>query len=98
MNRIIIILFILFGSTSLGVAQDSTLVKADTIWRTGGLFSSSFNQVSLMNWAAGGQDAMSLNNIVSLFAKYNKGKMAWDNTLDMGYGIIKQGDEKSEKR
>lgn len=97
MKRIGILVLFLIGIISMSNAQDVAPVKTDTVWRTGGLFSSSFNQVSLMNWAAGGQDAMSLNNIVSLFAKYNKGKMAWDNTLDMGYGIIKQGDEKIRK-
>lgn len=97
MKRIKILLFFILGTISLSNAQDATTTKADTVWRTGGLFSSSFNQVSLLNWAAGGQDAMSLNNIISLYAKYNKGKMAWDNTLDMGYGIIKQGDEKIRK-
>lgn len=97
MKRIGILLFFIVGSASMSHAQSEATVKTDTVWRTGGLFSSSFNQVSLMNWAAGGQDAMSLNNIVSLFAKYSKGKVAWDNTLDMGYGIIKQGDEKIRK-
>ncbi len=97
MKRIGILLFFIAGFVSMSNAQSDSTVKADTVWRTGGLFSSSFNQVSLMNWAAGGQDAMSLNNIVSLFAKYKKGRMTWDNTLDMGYGIVKQGDEKIRK-
>jgi hypothetical protein len=97
MKRIGILLFFILGNVALSHAQSDSTVKADTVWRTGGLFSSSFNQVSLMNWAAGGQDAMSLNNIVSLFAKYKKGHVAWDNTLDMGYGIVKQGDEKIRK-
>lgn len=97
MKRIGSILLFILGTTSISLAQDAAPLKTDTVWRTGGLFSSAFNQVSLMNWAAGGQDAVSLNNIVSLYAKYNKGKMSWDNTLDMGYGIIKQGDEKIRK-
>ncbi len=69
----------------------------DTIWRTGGLFNTTFNQVSLTNWAAGGQNALSLNSLANLFANYKKGKIAWDNNLDMGYGIVKQGDEKIRK-
>ncbi len=28
--------------------------------------------------------------MVSLFANYKKGKSAWDNSLDLGYGILKQ--------
>ncbi|MBL7925034.1 MAG: DUF3078 domain-containing protein [Bacteroidia bacterium] len=93
--RIFIALFLL--GSGMANAQSDTLAKNDTIWRTGGLFSSAFNQVSLTNWAAGGQNAIALNNLVSLFAKYKKGKIAWDNNLDMGYGILKQGDEKVRK-
>ena len=69
----------------------------DTIWRTGGLLSVNFNQVSLSNWAGGGENSLALNGLANLFAKYKKGKVAWDNNLDMGYGIVKQGEEKIRK-
>jgi len=97
MKRILVLLLFTFTSIATVSAQGDTAIVADTVWRTGGLFSSSFNQVSLINWAAGGQNSMSLNNIVSLFAKYKKGKVAWDNTLDMGYGLVQQGEEKIRK-
>lgn len=60
-------------------------------WKTGGVFSASFTQVSLTNWAAGGQNAVSLNTILNVFANYKKGKMSWDNSLDLGYGFLQQG-------
>ncbi len=69
----------------------------DTIWRTGGIFAVTFNQVSLSNWAGGGQNSIALNGMANLFANYKKGKIAWDNALDMGYGIVKQGEEKLRK-
>ena len=37
-------------------------------WQTGGLFSVGFNQVSLTNWAAGGQGSISGNALVNLSA------------------------------
>ena len=62
-------------------------------WKTGGLFSVSFNQVSLTNWAAGGQNSISANGLTNLFATYGKGSLSWENTLDLGYGMMKQGKE-----
>ncbi len=61
-------------------------------WQTGGLFSVGFNQVSLTNWAAGGQGSISGNALVNLSANYRKESLVWNNTLDLGYGLMKQGD------
>ena len=67
--------------------------KTDTIegWKTGGVFSVNFTQVSLTNWAAGGDNSISLNGLTNLFANYKKGNSTWDNTLDLAYGLMKQG-------
>ncbi len=76
------------------VEDDLKKKRADTIadgWRVGGVFNANFSQVSLNNWAAGGQNSISINAITSLFAHYKKGKNTWDNYLDMGYGLIRQG-------
>ncbi|MEQ8625308.1 MAG: DUF3078 domain-containing protein [Vicingaceae bacterium] len=80
------------------VAEKESQLKnkvADTIpdgWRTGGVIGATFSQVSLNNWAAGGLSSISLNSMTSFFAHYKKGKNTWDNYLDLGYGIVKQGD------
>lgn len=60
-------------------------------WKKGGLFSTNLAQTSLTNWAAGGQNSIALNGIFSAFANLKKGKSVWDNTLDLGYGILTQG-------
>ncbi len=83
--------------TLLVVMCQMTYAQNDTIWRTGGLLSVNFNQVSLSNWAGGGENSLALNGLANLFAKYKKGKVAWDNNLDLGYGIVKQGEEKIRK-
>jgi hypothetical protein len=62
-------------------------------WNTGGLFSLGFSQVSLTNWSAGGQNSISGNALVSMFADYKKESFIWNNTLDLGYGLMKQGKE-----
>lgn len=71
------------------VAVDST--KA---WKIGGVVSVNGQQVSLTNWSAGGNNSISVAGLVNVFAKYRKGKSTWDNNLELGYGVINQGDSK----
>src|SRR5438477_9281289 len=89
MKKIIVILIGLTASVNL-FAQDAA---KDTIWRCGGLFSVNMTQVSLTNWSAGGQNSISGNSLVSLFANYKRGKVAWDNSIDLAYGLVRQGRE-----
>jgi len=60
-------------------------------WITGGVFGANFTQVSLTNWAAGGQNSVSLNGLLNLFADYKKNKSSWDNVLILNYGESKLG-------
>ncbi|HSL86028.1 MAG TPA: DUF3078 domain-containing protein, partial [Bacteroidales bacterium] len=68
-------------------------VRADTTtgWKKGGVLNVNIAQTSLTNWAAGGQNSVALNGLFSLFANYKKDKVVWDNSLDLGYGLLKQG-------
>ena len=61
-------------------------------WDVGGTSRLNLSQVSLTNWSAGGQNSLSLNGLVSLHAHKTKGKGLWENFLELGYGIIKQGE------
>jgi hypothetical protein len=79
-------LFLLFNSGS--DAQDT---PADTSWKRGGIIGLNFNQVSLSNWAAGGQNSISGVAMFNYFANYNDGKNTWDNTIDLGYGLTQNG-------
>ncbi len=64
-------------------------------WEFGGLASLTFSQVSLYQWAAGGDPSTSGNALFNVFANYKDGTTSWINTLDMGYGLISQdGDSK----
>jgi hypothetical protein len=66
---------------------------ADTAqgWKAGGVFAANLAQTSLKNWAAGGQNSVAVNGMFSMFANLINGKSRWDNSLDMGYGLVKQG-------
>lgn len=73
--------------------------KKDTLtgWHTGGMMSLNFSQTSLINWAAGGENSIAGNGLVSLFGNYRKKKMTWDNSLDIGYGMLRQGKDDVRK-
>ena len=60
-------------------------------WKKGGVFAINISQASLTNWAAGGQNSFALNGIFSGFVNYKRNKSVWDNSLDLGYGLLKQG-------
>lgn len=62
-------------------------------WKTGGVVSINASQVSLTNWAAGGESSVSGNGLFSAYADYKKNKFTWENTLDLAYGLIKQGED-----
>lgn len=68
--------------------------KADSIksWNFGGLASLSFSQVSLTNWAAGGRSSSSGVAIFNVFGNYKRNNLSWENSLDMGYGLLKEQD------
>jgi hypothetical protein len=77
------------------IAQDT--IPHDTTWTKGGVLTLNFNQTSLTNWAAGGDNSIAANALLNVFAKYKKKRTAWDNSLDLGYGLIKPGEKDVRK-
>lgn len=60
------------------------------LWKKKGDFSVNFSQVSFSNWAAGGKNSVSGVALFNYSANYLKDRMSWDNTLNMGYGLLKE--------
>jgi hypothetical protein len=87
------------GQVTEGEKNLRTL-SADTTqgWKKGGVFAVNLAQTSLTNWAAGGQPSVAVNGIFSLFANLKQGKSRWDNSLDMGYGLLQQGKGKEFRK
>jgi hypothetical protein len=83
MKKIVVALLFFGGVISLH-AQD-------TVWRKGGMVALNFSQVSLTNWAAGGQNSIAGNALVNYFSNFKKGRVAWDNYINLGYGLLVQG-------
>ena len=93
-SSVVLLLFVAgaFSQTTEAEKQLKTQ-KVDTItgWKKGGMINISSSQVSLTNWAAGGQSSVSLGGLMSLFANNKHEKSLWENYLDIGFGTMKQG-------
>jgi hypothetical protein len=61
-------------------------------WQTGGTISVNVSQSTFRNWVAGGENSYGGTAFFNMFAKYIKGGANWDNTLDLGLGMMKQGE------
>lgn len=82
----------LLVTLSTSLFAQNTAPTDTTYWRNGGTGSITFSQVSLTNWAAGGQNSVAINSNLSLFANRVKGRGKWENSMDLAYGLIRQGD------
>jgi len=94
MKKYIFILFIIL----LPLSARSQEVP-DTLWKFNGVTAINFSQMSLTNWAAGGENSFSGNAIVNLSANYlsKDGNTSWANELNLGYGLIRQGEDPVRK-
>jgi hypothetical protein len=107
MKRKFIAFFLLFmGFSLMAYCQvteaEKTLrsLSADTTqgWKTGGIININLAQTSLTNWSSGGENSFAVNGLFSVFANLKKGKSRWDNSLDVGYGLLKQGKNASFRK
>jgi len=83
----LLVIFTIFSVLARAQENDQDTVKN---WNMGGTGSLTFSQVSFQNWAAGGENSYSLNGFVNMHANYKKDRLSWENSLDMGYGIVRQ--------
>lgn len=101
MRRIVLLMFSLTAVSSMFGQLDAEEKKLKTeakgssdstkTWDVGGNVNLNATQVALSNWAGGGESSFSLQGLFGLYANYSKGKSAWDNSLDLAYGMIKTG-------
>lgn len=101
MRRVLIALVTLVLGVSVSAQIDADEKKLKTkakgsadstkVWDIGGNFNLNATQVALSNWAGGGESSISIQGLLGLYANYSKNKSAWDNSLDLAYGMIKTG-------
>lgn len=84
-KNFLVIIIVLFG---INLAAQNDTVKP---WTYGGTISVNFSQSAFFNWVAGGENSYGGTAFTNLFLNYKKNKDVWDNTLDLGFGLMKQG-------
>jgi hypothetical protein len=98
-TKILLLFFLVLGLVPMLWGQitdgEAKLRKqnTDTIqgWKKGGVVALNLAQTSLTNWAAGGQNSFAVNGLFNGFTNFKSEKAIWDNSLDLGYGLLKQG-------
>lgn len=88
MKRISTLILALFA---ILYTNAQTTTEIDTSWKKGGFIGLNFTQVGLSQWYAGGENSLALAGNVNLFDNYAKGKITWDNTLDLNYALLQSG-------
>ncbi len=85
----VILFFAILTATYAMQAQE----KSDSLWNFGGVASLNFSQLSLTNWAAGGEASVAANGLLNLSAHYASAdaNVSWTNDLILGYGMVQIG-------
>ena len=80
-----LLLIIVFKADGqIAIVEDTTVNG----WKKGGFLALNFNQVSLTNWAAGDESALSATALGNAFVKYRKNDLYFESVLDAGFGFI----------
>ena len=90
MKKIFIVLFSLLVPLLVFGQEETEEVSGP--WTYDGMASLSFAQVSLTNWAQGGESSYAINALSAFNLNYAKDNTSWANSLDFGYGFQKIGD------
>jgi hypothetical protein len=87
---------ILIAMAMLPTLQAQDAEKKENPWKLKGETGLTYSNVMLKDWAAGGDNSNSLlwRGLVKL---NHEGKGRWENTLDMAYGLVQQGDQDLRK-
>lgn len=93
MKKVSLYFMTLFFALSLSAtAQEADSTEVLPNWKKSGAINFSFANVSLSNWAAGGESSISIGTILDLKAVRTGEKSVWDNSLRVQYGITRIGE------
>lgn len=93
MKKNISLLLIFVASTLAANSQEDST----HYWKKGIETGLGINQVSLSNWAAGGDNSLAGNAFINITANYTKEKHSWDNSAQFAFGLIKNGEQPLRK-
>ena len=86
-KKVVVLIFVLPFSVLFAQSPVDSLKK----WTIGGVGALNFSQITLNNWAAGGENSFSTTALFNLFSNYKKNKLTWDNSFDFAYGFLQRG-------
>lgn len=92
-------LLLMFTHSRLSAADSTEMPKADSVkyWKTVAAFGLHFNQISLTNWAAGGESSVSGKAHIDYKANYHKEKRSFVFQHKSTFGVVGYGAERIEK-
>ncbi len=67
------------------------LDSSEKHWHKGGIFSLTGQEGTQTDWAAGGQNFITLGGLVNTFFNYHNNKIIWNNNIILAYSTIKRG-------
>lgn len=88
MIRIFTITFLLIIANVSLVSAAPQIIR-DSSWTRGGITALNLSQISLSNWAAGGEGAVGFDLLMNYKADYKKERHLWQNRIELAYGLNK---------
>ena len=85
-----LISLVLAGFISGEIIAQDTQQQDSSYWDLGWIGIFTFSQSSFTNWQAGGDNTVALSTIQNAHAKYNKGRISWNQHLEFSYGFTNQ--------
>lgn len=79
-------------------AEAAAPAKDTAKWKRGLITQIGFSQLSLTNWSAGGSGSISLNTYLDAYGNMERGKLFWDNEIQLGYGFIRSFEDAYPKK
>jgi hypothetical protein len=99
MKRLYFLLLLALPLAARAQTSEASAAAPDTVqgWRRGGVGTLNVSQVSLTNWAPGGQSSASVLAIGNVFAHHRGGDNTFDTSIDLLYGTLKSGKARMRK-
>lgn len=69
----------------------------DTTWKYNGVFGINLSQVSLSNWASGGEGSVAFDVLMNYDINYDYKKTMWHNRIELAYGMNKLDNSGTKK-
>ena len=79
------------------VSAQTETAEGTSPWTREGNLGLKLTQVSLTNWAAGGDNSVAFDFQGAYQANYKKGQHLWNNRLELAYGLNRTGEDGTKK-